>query len=159
MDGLDLVELQGGQGQGHQGDDLVALFQVDLALEVVADLGDVAHEHAAGAGDGVLLFAALGHDAHNHLADLGLIAAAGVGDLGEGGGVDVQSGDIAENLVGVDLIHIVVDLLGGLGQNALGLDDAVGSVLVAFLLHGGVPPQKILYGKIYGMNKMMKWNG
>ena len=159
VDGLDLVDLQGGQGQGDQRDDLVALFQVDLALQVVADLGHVAHEHAAGAGDGILLLAALGHDAHDHLADLGLVAAAGVGDLGEGGGVNVQGGDIAQNLVGVDLVHVVVDLLSGLGQNTLGFDDAVSSVLVAFLLHDSVPPQKILYGEICGVNKMMKWNG
>ena len=144
VDGQDLVDLQRGHGQGHQGDDLVALLQVEagLLLQILADVSDDALEHTAGAGDGVLLLAALGHDAQDHLADLLLVAAAGLRDLSEGSGVDVQGGDIADDLVGVDLGHIVVDLPSSLGQNALGLDNAVSTVLVAFQFsHDKFPPK------------------
>ena len=141
MDGQDLLDLQRGHGQGHQRDDLVAFLQVKagLVLQVLADVSDDALEHTAGTGNGVLLLAALGHDAHDHLADLLLVAAAGLGDLGEGGGVDVQGGHVADDLVGVDLAHVIVDLPSGLGQHALGLDNAVGTVLVAFQFsHGNI---------------------
>ena len=134
MDGQDLLDLQRGHGQGDQGDDLVAFLQVEagLLLQVLADVSDNALEHTAGAGDRILLLAALSDDAQDHFADLLLVAAAGLGDLGEGSGVDVQGSDIADDLVGVDLAHVVVDLPCSLGQNALGLDNAVGTVLVAF---------------------------
>ena len=95
-------------------------------------MSDDALEHTAGTGDGILLLAALSDDAQDHFADLLLVAAAGLGDLGEGSGVDVQGSDIADDLVGIDLAHVVVDLPSSLGQNALGLDNAVGTVLVAF---------------------------
>ena len=95
-------------------------------------MSDDALEHTAGTGDRILLLAALGDDAQDHFADLLLVAAAGVGDLGEGSGVDVQRGDVADDLVGIDLGHVVVDLPSSLGQNALGLDNTVGTVLVAF---------------------------
>ena len=143
MDGEDLVDLQRGHGQGHEGDDLVAFLQVEagLVLQVLADVSDDALEHTAGAGDGVLLLAALGDDPEDHLADLLLVAAAGLGDLGEGSGVDVQGSDVADDLVGVDLAHVVVDLPSSLGQNALRLDNAVGTVLVAFQFsHDKFPP-------------------
>ena len=134
MDSQDLLDLQGGHGQGDQGDDLVAFLQVEagLLLQVLADVSDDALEHTAGTGDRILLLAALSDDAQDHFADLLLVAAAGVGDLGEGSGVDVQRGDVADDLVGIDLGHVVVDLPSSLGQNALGLDNAVGTVLVAF---------------------------
>ena len=134
VDGQDLVDLQRGHGQGDQRDDLVAFLQVEagLLLQVLADVSDNALEHTAGTGNGVLLLAALSDDAQDHFADLLLVAAAGLGDLGEGSGVDVQGGDIADDLVGIDLAHVVVDLPSSLGQNALGLDNAVGTVLVAF---------------------------
>ena len=134
MDGQDLVDLQGGHGQGHQGNDLVAFLQVEagLLLQVLADVSDDALEHTAGTGDRILLLAALGHDAQNHLADLLLVAAAGLFDLRKGSGVDVQGGNVADDLVGVDLAHVVVDLPSSLSQNALGLDNAVSTVLVAF---------------------------
>ena len=91
-------------------------------------MSDNALEHTAGTGDRILLLAALSDDAQDHFADLLLVAAAGLRDLGEGSGVDVQGGDIADDLLG----HVVVDLPSSLGQNALGLDNAVGTVLVAF---------------------------
>ena len=61
MDSQDLLDLQGGHGQGHQGDDLVAFLQVEagLVLQVLADVSDDALEHTAGTGDGILLRAAL----------------------------------------------------------------------------------------------------
>ena len=134
MDGQDLVDLQRGHGQGDQRDDLVAFLQVEagLLLQVLADVSDDTLEHTAGTGNGVLLLAALSDDAQDHFADLLLVAAAGLRDLSEGSGVDVQGGDIADDLVGIDLAHVVVDLPSSLGQNALGLDNAVGTVLVAF---------------------------
>ena len=144
MDGQDLVDAQGGHGQGHQGDDLVAFLQVEagLVLQVLADVSDDALEHTAGTGDGILLLAALSDDAQDHFADLLLVAAAGVGDLGEGSGVDVQGGDVADDLVGIDLGHVVVDLPSSLGQNALGLDNTMSTVLVAFqLCHNIFPPK------------------
>ena len=110
------------------------ILQVDLALQVVTDLGHVAHEHAAGAGDGVLLLAALTDDGEDHLADLLVVVAAGFGDLGEGGGVNVQSGDVAQNFIGVDFVHVVVDFISGLSQNTLGFNNAMGTVLVTFFL-------------------------
>ena len=141
VDGQDLLDLQRGHGQGHQRDDLVAFLQVEagLLLQVLADVSDDALEHTAGTGDRILLLAALSDDAQDHFADLLLVAAAGVGDLGEGSGVDVQRGDVADDLVGIDLGHVVVDLPSSLGQNALGLDNAVGTVLVAFQFsHGNI---------------------
>ena len=143
VDGQDLLDLQRGHGQGHQRNDLVAFLQVEagLVLQILADVSDDTLEHTAGTGDGVLLLAALSDDAHDHLADLLLVAAAGLGDLGEGSGVDVQGGNVADDLVGVDLGHIVVDLPSSLGQNALGLDHAMGTVLVAFQFsHCKYPP-------------------
>ena len=134
VDGLDLVDLQRSQGQGDQRCDLVAHLQVDLALQILADLLDGADKHAAGAGDRVLHLAALAHDVQDHLLGLAQVLPAGLIDLGEGGGVDIQRGHVAQDLVGPAL-HGVVDLLGRLGQQALGLDDAVSAVLVAFLLH------------------------
>ena len=84
----------------------------------------------------------LSDDAQDHFADLLLVAAAGVGDLGEGSGVDVQGGHVADDLVGVDLGHIVIDLPSSLGQNALGLDYTMSTVLVAFqLCHNIFPPK------------------
>ena len=134
MDSQDLVDLQRGHGQGNQGDDLVAFLQVEagLLLQILADVSDDALEHTAGTGDRILLLAALSDDAQDHFADLLLVAAAGLRDLSEGSGVDVQGGDIADDLVGIDLAHVVVNLPRSLGQNALGLDNAVGTVLVAF---------------------------
>ena len=147
VDGQDLVDAQRGHGQGHQGDDLVAFLQVEagLVLQVLADVSDDALEHTAGTGDGILLLAALSDDAQDHFADLLLVAAAGVGDLGERSGVDVQGGDVADDLVGIDLGHVVVDLPSSLGQNALGLDNAMGTVLVAFQFsHCKNPPNIFL---------------
>ena len=134
MDGLDLVDAQRGHGQGDQRSDLVAHLQVEAGLlqQVLTDVSDSADEHTAGTGDGVLLLAALGHDAKDHLADLLLVAAASLRDLSEGSGVNVQGDNVADDLVGVDLAHVVVDLPSSLSQNALGLDNAVGTVLVAF---------------------------
>ena len=134
VDSQDLVDLQRGHGQGNQGDDLVAFLQVEagLLLQILADVSDDALEHTAGTGDRILLLAALSDDAQDHFADLLLVAAAGLRDLSEGSGVNVQGGDIADDLVGIDLAHVVVDLPRSLGQNALGLDNAVSTVLVAF---------------------------
>ena len=138
MDSQDLLDLQRSHGQGDQGDDLVADLQVEIGLgqQVFADPGDFTLEHTAGTGNGVLLLAALSNDTHDHFADLLLIAAAGFFDLSERSGVNVQRGDVADDLVGITLGHVVVDFPGGLGQNALGLDNAVSAVLVAFHGHG-----------------------
>ena len=144
MDSQDLVDLQGGHGQGDQGNDLVAFLQVEagLILQILADVSDDTLEHTAGTGDRILLLAALSDDAQDHFADLLLIAAAGLGNLGEGSGVDVQGSDVADDLVGVNLGHVVVDLPCSLGQNALGLNNAVGTVLVAFQFsHCNIPPK------------------
>ena len=134
VDGQNLVDAQRGQGQGHQGSDLVPHLQIPI-LQVLADIGHGADEHTAGAGNRVLLLAPLGHDAHDHLADLLFVAAAGLLDLGEGGGVDVQGLNVADDLVGVENVHVVVDPVRRLGEHALGLDDAMGAVLVAFECH------------------------
>ena len=102
-------------------------------------MGDNALEHTAGTGHGILLLTTLSNDAQDHLADLLLVAAASLSDLSEGSGVDVQGGHVADDLVGVDLAHVIVDLPSGLGQHALGLDNAVGTVLVAFQFsHGNI---------------------
>ena len=144
VDGQDLVDAQRGHGQGHQGDDLVAFLQVEagLLLQILTDVGDNALEHTAGTGHGVLLLTTLSNDAQDHLADLLLVAAASLSDLSEGSGVDVQGGHVADDLVGVDLGHIVIDLPSSLGQNALGLDNTMSTVLVAFqLCHNIFPPK------------------
>ena len=134
MDGLDLVYAQRSHGQGDQGSDLVADLQVAV-LEIFADVANLTDEHAAGTGYGVLLLAALGNYAKDHFADLLLVAAAGFGNLGEGSGVDVQGDDVAHDLVGIELSHVVVNFVSRLGQNALGLDYAMDTVLVAFHCH------------------------
>ena len=136
VDREDLVNLQGGHGQGDQRGDAVALLQVDLPLQIVAQLGDCTHKHAAGAGNGVLLLAALRHDLQDLGSDLLIVVSGLVGDLGKGSRVDVQGGDVHQDLVGVDLVHIVIDTVGRLGQDALGLDDPVRAVPIAFFLHG-----------------------
>ena len=101
---------------------------------IIADVSDLTDEHTAGAGNGVLLLAALGDDAHDHFADLLLITAADLRDLGEGCGVNVEGDDVADDLVGVTLGHIVVDLPCCLSEYALGLDDPVSTVFVSFKL-------------------------
>jgi len=144
VDSQDLVDAQRGHGQGHQRDDLVAFLQVEagLLLQILTDVGDNALEHTAGTGHGVLLLTTLSNDAQDHLADLLLVAAASLSDLSEGSGVDVQGGHVADDLVGVDLGHIVIDLPSSLGQNALGLDYTMSTVLVAFqLCHNIFPPK------------------
>ena len=137
MDGLDLVDAKRSHGQGNQGGNLVANLQVAI-LEVFANVGDLADEHAAGTGHGVLLLAALRHDAKDHFADLLLVATAGLFDLGEGCGVNVEGDNVADDLVGINLGHVVVDFVSRLGQHALGLDNAMDSVLVAFEFHSSV---------------------
>ena len=134
MNRFDFPDLQGGQGQGDQRGNLIAHLQVDLTLQILADLLDRTDEHAAGAGDGVLHLAALVDDIQDHLLGLAQVLAAGLINLGKGGGVDVQGGDVTEDLVGVAL-HGIVDLLGGLGHKALGLNHAVDTILIAFFLH------------------------
>ena len=133
MDGDDLINAQRGEGQGHEGGNTVADLEVAV-LQILADVGDGADEHTAGAGDGILLLAALGDDALDHFADLLHVMTAGIGDLGKGCRVDVQRGHVHDDLVGVALRHIVVDFPCRLGQNALRLDDAVSSVFVSFQL-------------------------
>ena len=144
VDRLDLVDAQGGHGQGDQRSDLVADLQVEVGLlqQVLTDVSNLADEHTAGTGHGVLLLAALSDNTQDHFADLLLIAAAGLRNLSEGSGVDVQRDDIADDLVGVDLGHIVVDLPSSLGQNTLGLNHSVSTVLVAFqFCHNSFPPK------------------
>ena len=136
FDGDDLVDLERRQRERHEGGDAVADLEVAV-LELGADLGDRAQQHAAGAGVGVVVLAALLDDAEavaGHLLD---VAALGLFDLREAGRVDVQRVDVDEDLVVVDL-HRVVDLPRRLRQDALGLEDPVGAVLVAFF-HGRSP--------------------
>ena len=137
MDSQNLLDLQGSHGQGDQRDDLVANLQVEAGLsqQILADVSNFALEHTTGTGDGVLLLAALSDDTHDHFADLLLIAAASFLDLSERSRVNVQRSDVADDFIGVQLGHVVVDLPGSLGQNALGLDNAVRTVLVAFHSH------------------------
>ena len=45
---------------------------------------------------------------------------------------ELKGNKYGTHLVGIDLGHVVVDLPSSLGQNALGLDNAMGTVLVAF---------------------------
>ncbi len=56
-------------------------------------------------------------------------------DVGERSGVDIESLDIDEDFVVVKNIHVIVQFVGGLGKNALGLDDTMSAVLVTFRLH------------------------
>lgn len=73
---------------------MVADFKVAI-LKIFADVCNFADEHAAGTGNGVLLLAALCNDAHDHFADLLLVAAACFFNLSEGSGVDVKGDNIA----------------------------------------------------------------
>jgi len=103
-------------------------------------------EHTAGTGNGVLLLAALSDDTHDHFADFLLIAAASFLDLSERSGVDIQRCNVTNDLVGVNLGHIVVDLPSCLGKNTLGFDYAVNTVLIAFeLCHNKFPPDFCLF--------------
>ena len=133
MDCEDFLDLKRSEGEGNEGSNLVADLEVTI-LEIIADVSDLTDEHTAGAGNGVLLLAALGDDAHDHFADLLLITAADLRDLGEGCGVNVKGDDVADDLVGVTLGHIVVDLPCCLSEYALGLDDPVSTVFVSFKL-------------------------
>ena len=82
------------------------------------------------------MLALLCHDVEHDFGDLGLVAASLLFDLGKGGGIDVEGLDVDQDFVVVDLVHIVVYLVGGLGEHAFGLEHAVRTVFVAFLLHG-----------------------
>ena len=69
------------------------------------------------------------------LGPVGLVTAAGFCDLSEGGGVDVQALYITDDLIAVESIHVVVDLVSSLSENALGFNNAMSTVLVAFECH------------------------
>ena len=144
----DFVDAQGGEGEGDEGGDAVALLEVDFAFQGVADFLDLAEEHAARAGATIAVLA-LELDVEEHfLLDLFhdlVLGGAGAGllfgvvvDVGEGGGVDVEGLDVDEDFVVPDFVHVVVELVGGLREDAFGFDDAVGAVLVAFFLHNVV---------------------
>ena len=82
MDSKDLFDFERSEGEGNEGSDLVADFKVAI-LKIFADVCNFADEHAAGTGNGVLLLAALCNDAHDHFADLLLVAAACFFNLSE----------------------------------------------------------------------------
>ena len=125
--------------------DAVAHLEVAV-LELVADRRDRAEQHAAGARVRVMVLAAVGDDAEAVLGHLLDVAALGLLDLREAGRVDVERVDVDEDLVVVDL-HRVVDLPRRLRQDALGLDDPVGSELVAFLHPCSLPRREAGRGR------------
>ena len=135
MDGLDLINAQRSQRQGYQRGNLIAYLQGAVILQILADIGHGADEHTAAAGNGILLLAPLAYDGEDHFADLLLVTAAGFCDLREGGGVDVQALHITDDLVAVESIHVVVDLVSSLSENAFGFNNAMSTVLVAFECH------------------------
>ena len=96
-------------------------------LQRRADLQHGADQHAARAGDRVVVLAALRDDGAHGGFNFGQVAF-GLGlDLGETGSVDVERADLDQDLVVPDL-HVVVDLPGALRQHALGFEHAVDAI-------------------------------
>ena len=91
------------------------------------DLAHPADKHAAGAGDGVLHLAALGHDGADGGDDLLRVALRHVLDLLEGRGVDVEALDVDEQLAFAQRQRRI-DLLRPLGEHALLADDTTQAV-------------------------------
>ena len=139
------VDAERSQRQADEGSDAVALFQVDLALQGVADLLNLTQQHTAGTGTTVAVLA-LQLDIEQHFflhlfEDLLFGSAFAslllgiVHNVGERRGVDVKGLDIDKDLVVIENIHIVVDLVCRLRQNALRLEYTVNTVFVTFWLH------------------------
>ena len=56
-------------------------------------------------------------------------------DIGKRSGVDIERLHVNEDLIVVDLVHVVVQLVGGLRKNALGFDYSVCTESVSVFLH------------------------
>ena len=95
-----------------------ALLQVDLPFRS-SPAGRPHHKHAAGAGNGVLLLAALRHDLQDLGSDFLIVVSGLVGDLGKGSRVDVQGGDVHRGSLR-HLVHIVIDTVGRWVRTPLG---------------------------------------
>jgi hypothetical protein len=128
VDPDDPLDLQRRHAEGDEARDLVARLQV-AARESLPDLVDGADEHPAGAGDGVLHLPALADDGEDLRPDLLDVSSRLLLELREARGIDVQVLDVDEDLVVLDLREVVVELLGGLREHALRLEDAVRAVL------------------------------
>ena len=134
-DVLDFVNAQGRKRERNQGRDFVAFLEVDFAFERVADFLYRAEQHTARTRYGVAVLALFFHDAEHDFGNLGLVAAGLFFNLRKAGGVDVQRLYVNEDFIVVEHVHVVVDFVGRLGQNALGRNDAVCTVFVSFRLH------------------------
>ena len=117
VDARDRFDVQRRQRQRDERGDAVARVQVDRVAQRLADLEHVADEHAAAAGNRVVLLAALAHDAGDVLRDARGVAVARVGDLLERGRVDVEHLDVAEDLV-LERDRRVVELPSALRHRA-----------------------------------------
>ena len=113
---------QRGERQGHEGGDALTLDQAQGGNR--ADLVDDADEHPARPGDRVLHLAAGADDLQDGGAHGLAVAAARLGQLPEGRGVEVQSLYRDAHLVGPDR-GVGVQPLRRLGQHAGGLEHPV----------------------------------
>ena len=113
---------QRGEGQRDEGGHPLPDRQPERRLR--SDGVDDADEHAAGSGDRVLHLAAGPHDVQDGRADGVAVAAAGLGELPEGGGVEVQPLDRDAHLVGGDR-RVGVEPQRRLGQDTRRLEHPV----------------------------------
>ncbi len=134
IDALHALDAQRGQRQRDQRRDAIARPQVEPIAQRFADLQHAADEHAAAAGDGVVLLAAQANDFDDVIGDARRIASARVRDLLEGGRIDVERVDGAEDFIDVDLRR-GVEPPRLLRHRAGRLDHAVGPQRTAQRLH------------------------
>ncbi len=138
IDRDDAVDAQRRQRQGDQGRHAIALLQLPerraQLAERAADAGHAAEQHAARAGDRVVLLATRAHG----LEDLGGDVALPL-HLHEAGAVDVEALDLEQQLVVVDAIEVVIEPPRRLRQGAGRLHDPVCSEAIPTHLPASYP--------------------
>ncbi len=118
------LQIQRRERQRDERRDAVAGAHTGFVAQTLANLEHAPDEHAAAAGDGVVLFAALANDVRDMHRDTLGVAVAAIANLFEGCGVDVQRFHVAENLV-VERDGRVVDLARVLRHRPRRIDDAM----------------------------------
>jgi hypothetical protein len=139
IDPLDRFERERREGKRDERRDAIPGKQIDAARESFTDRAHAPDEHAAAAGDRIVMFAALAHERHHVSRHARRIAAVRFADLAERRGIDVERFDVAQDFV---RLHdgCRVELPGRLRQGARRLEDAVtAEVAIRATAHAGDP--------------------
>ncbi len=99
VDALDALDLQRRERQRDERRDPISRLRAGSFAQRFADLENAADEHSSAAGDRIVLLSSLAHGLDDVFADPLRVEAARVGDLLEGGRIDVERFDLAEHFV------------------------------------------------------------